>query len=65
MLIQCYRASLGTPWDDHCYNLMIKLGGWSTIGIIHIDYYVPEDRSFLLTLSHPKLERRVSQDYIL
>jgi len=61
----CYRASLGTPWDDHCYNLMIRLGGWSTIGIGIIDYYVPEDRSFLLALSHPQLERRESQDYIL
>jgi len=65
MKVLCYRADLHTPWDDYCYNLMIKLGGWSTIGIVTIDYYVPEDRSFLLTLSHPKLERRASQDYIL
>jgi hypothetical protein len=26
---------------------------------------VPEDRSFLLVLSHPELERRESQDYII
>ena len=44
---------------------MIKLGGWSTIGIVTIDYYVPEDRSFLLILSHPELERRENQDYII
>ena len=61
----CYRASLGTPWDDHCYNLMIQLGGWTTIGIDTLDYFVPENRSFLLVLSHPKLERRESHDYFL
>lgn len=61
----CYRARLHTPWDDHCYNLMIKLGGWSSIGIGIIEYYVPEDRSFLLILSHPELERRENQDYII
>jgi hypothetical protein len=61
----CYRASLGTPWDDHCYNLMIQLGGWTTIGIGTLDYFVPENRSFLLVLSHPKLERRESHDYFL
>jgi hypothetical protein len=61
----CYRASLGTPWDDHCYNLMIQLGGWTTIGIDTLDYFVPENRSFLLVLSHPQLERRESHDYFL
>lgn len=44
---------------------MIKLGGWSSIGIGIIEYYVPEDRSFLLILSHPELERRENQDYII
>ena len=62
----CYRACWPwQQWDDHCYNLMIKLGGWSSIGIGIIEYYVPEDRSFLLILSHPELERRENQDYII
>jgi hypothetical protein len=64
MRILCYRARKGLFEDDYCYNLVIKLGGWASIGIDVIDYFVPETRMGLLVLAHPKLQRRPQGDYI-
>jgi hypothetical protein len=64
MLIQCYQGYKGTFADDYCYNLVIKLGGWTRLGIDTILFFVPENRAELLILAHPQLLRRPDQDYI-
>lgn len=65
MLIHCYQARLGTVSDDYCYNLVIKLGGWASLQVDTVLFFVPEHRSELLVLAHPQLQRRPDQDYIL
>lgn len=62
--IICLRGYKGTFADDYCYNLAIKLGGWVTLGIDVIDFYVPEHRAELLILAHPQLTRRPQGDHI-
>ena len=65
MLIQCYQGPLGTPADDYCYNLASKLGGWATLRVDVIWFFVPEHRAGILILAHGQLERRACQDYFL
>ncbi len=64
MRILCYRGYKGTFENDYCYNLVIKLGGWASLQIDVIDFFVPENRAELLVLAHPKLQRRPEGDYI-
>ncbi len=65
MLALCYQAYKGTLQDDYCYNLVIRLGGWASLRIDTILFFVPENRAELLILAHPHLQRRPDQDYIL
>jgi hypothetical protein len=65
MLIQCYQGVIGTWADDYCFNLALRLGGWASLRIDTIWFFVPENRAELLVLAHPDLLRRRDQDYIL
>jgi len=65
MLVQCYQAYKGTLHDDYCYNLVIGLGGWASLRVDSILFFVPENRASLLILAHPLLVRRPDQDYVV
>ena len=64
MRIICYRRYKGAFEDDYAFQLVQKLGGWVSMRVDSIDFYVPEDRASLLLLLGSGWQRRPEVDYI-
>ena len=64
MLIVCYRRYKGSFDDDYPFQLVQRLGGWATMRVDSIDFYVPEHRASLLLLSGSGYIRMRELDYI-
>lgn len=64
MRIICYRRYKGAFEDDYAFQLVQKLGGWTSMRVDSIDFYVPEDRASLLLLSGSGYIRMSELDYI-
>ena len=65
MLVVCYRRYKGAFDDDYAFELVQKLGGWTSMRIDSIDFYVPENRVELLLLSGGDYIRMPELDYII
>ena len=65
MLILCYRRYKGSFDDDYCFRLVQQLGGWISMRVDTIDFYVPENRAELLLLSGSGFIRHPELDYVL
>ncbi len=66
MLIHCLR-SYSQDWNqlDTLGFLVQRLGGWISIGYLYVDFYVPENTSYMLWLVDDQLTRRLDLDYIV
>lgn len=65
MLIECYRCHMPIAEQDPLSIMAQRLGGWLSVSYIWVDYWVPEDRAYLLFLYDPNLERLPKLDYIV
>lgn len=64
VIYQCLRSY--TPWDtqDSLGFLCQRLHGWFSIRGDCVDYFVPQDRSYMLYLLDPNLKHNHHLDYI-
>ena len=62
-LIVCYRSR--APWDiqDPLSIMVQRLQGFLAIRFDCVDYFVPQDRAYMLHLYDPNLERKPELDY--
>ena len=65
MLIVCYRRYKGCFEDDYAFELVQRLGGWVSMRVDSIDFYVPENRAELLLLSGLGYTRMSELDYVV
>lgn len=68
MLFKCYRAYssdyTAESLDPMLYYIQRKDRGWISVGIGSVDFYMLERDWLVWLLQYPRLERRVSLDYI-
>lgn len=64
MLYPCLRSHLPLAEQDPLSLLVQRLGGWMAPSIIWVDYWVPEDRAYLLYTLDPLLEPLPRLDYV-
>ncbi len=64
MLIHCLRSRSNWNLQDQLGFLTQRLNGWFSIRGDCVDYFVAEDRAYLLYLIDPQLERYSHLDYI-
>lgn len=62
--IHCLRSRTIGPVQDQLGFLAQRLHGWFTIRQDCVDYFVPEDRAYLLYTVDPHLERLSHLDYV-
>jgi len=61
----CLRCCLSLDQQDSISLLNQRLGGWMSVGYVHVDYYLPEHLGYMLYLIDPNLTRQVKLDYIV
>ena len=68
MLFKCYRAYISDypaeSLDPILYYIQRKDCGWMSVGIGSVDFYMSDRDWSLWLLQYPRLERRVSLDYL-
>lgn len=60
----CYRSRSDWTVQDPLSILVQRLGGWLSIRCDCVDYWVPEDRAYMLFLLDPNLQRKPELDYL-
>ena len=64
MLYICLRSHQDWTTQDRLGFLAQRLGGWFSIRGDCVDYFVPQDRAYLLHLVDGELSRQLHLDYI-
>lgn len=65
MRILCYRSRLPIIDQDPLSIYVQCRGGWMSVGRVSVDYYIPEDRAYMLYLYDSLIEPRPQQDYLV
>ncbi len=65
MLFICLRSRSDWSRIDSLGFLTQRLGGWFSIRQDCVDFFVPEDRAYMLSLIDGDLERILHLDYIV
>ena len=64
MRIVCLRSYTDWPTQDQIGFLVQRLNGWFEPSLFDVEYYVPEDRAYMLYLIDPNIEPIPQRDYI-
>ena len=64
MRLVCLISSASWDVQDSLGFLVQRLGGWFQPRLFDVQYWVPEDRAYLLYCIDADLERRASDDYL-
>lgn len=64
MLYPCVRSRAAWHIQDPLSLLVQRLGGWLSIRVDSVLYWVPETHTYMLYLLDPQLEREDHLDYI-
>lgn len=65
MLYTCYRCYAPLDQQDPLSIMVQRLGGWLSVHYIYVEYWVPEDRAYMLNLFDLELVRLQQSDYIV
>ncbi len=66
MLVNCYRLwSNDWPELDRLGHYVQRVGGWVSIGLCYVDYYVPETADAMFLLMNQRLELRRQDSWIV
>jgi hypothetical protein len=64
MRIQCYRSYMSFTEQDPLSVFVQRVGGWFSVGLYSVDYYIPESYAYMVHMYDGDIHRLVSQDYI-
>lgn len=62
-LIKCYCSTLPIQEQDPLSIYVQRVGGWISIQILSVDYYVPAEYAYMLELYDPNIRRMPQLDY--
>ncbi len=66
MLVNCYRLwSTDWPELDRLGLYAQRVGGWFSIGLCYVDYYVPETADTMFLLMNEGLKLRTQDSWIV
>ena len=65
MRIQCYRSHMSNLEQDPLSLFVQRVGGWMSVGIGCVDYWVPEPYALMIYMYDPTVERRSGDDYLV
>lgn len=62
--VYCYRFYHSDPWDvEQIWSTVDRCGGWMSLHIDHIDFYLPQPHHCLFILAYP-LQPRPELNYV-
>lgn len=66
MLVKCYRL-WSNDWQelDRLGLYVQRVGGWCSIGVCCVDYYVPETQDAMFLLMNDQLQYRWRDSWIV
>lgn len=65
MIYQCYRSHMLFRDQDPLSIYVQRVNGWFSVNRDSVDYYVPEDRAYMLYMYDSSIQRKSHKDYIV
>ena len=63
MLVQCYRSRMPVLEQDPLAIYVQRKGGWMSIGMDSVDYWIAQEYAYMLYVYDPAIERKSALDY--